>query len=334
MDWRLILEYIRVLIWPAVALTLGIIFRSQLGGLVRRIESVETPIGNATFRSQTEAIAEEAREVEQEISADLKNSGGAPPAGEKPSDPESSFIVTPTIDRDLVEFDSLLDVAQSSPTAAVMAAWREIESSIRQGLTPTPGTSGGTRIHEALREAARRGLLPSELVRSANDLRALRNTVAHGADIAITAKDAISYIVAAQRVTTALITASKSLTSGSHYEKAIFRTLLQWDFPVERLQHDEGCDFYVGSKDGLVGVLIKYSHNFARVDVARLKEELPSSIVPVVVVTNASLDDAALMHNRSRESRNSTALAEIVHWRSTADDDVLIRALLRAGAKA
>jgi hypothetical protein len=332
MDWRLILEYIRVLVWPSVTLSLGIIFRRQLGSLIRRIESARTPIGDATFRSQTEAIAGEVTEAEKDLSSEIEESNqGRVPDGETSDIPHAPSGLPP-IDQRLAEFDNLVVVARLNPISAVMAAWREVETTLRQILSPTLGPRA--TVHETLKEATRRELLPPELVRSAEDLRSLRDNVAHSTETKIAARDAVSYVDVARRVAEALVVASTSLTSERQYERALFRTLLQWDFPVLRSKSDRLCDFYVGANQGMVGVEIKYNSNSSMVDIERLKENALSSAIPVIVATNAPLNAEALEFNRSSKENGSGPLREIVNWRGAEDDDILMRALLRAGLKA
>ncbi|MFG2523147.1 hypothetical protein [Streptomyces sp. NPDC048527] len=62
MSWQLGLEYLRVLVWPSVVVTLGILLRRQLRGMVRRVQSVETPVGTVSF----DAAADQALDIVRE----------------------------------------------------------------------------------------------------------------------------------------------------------------------------------------------------------------------------------------------------------------------------
>ncbi|WP_326597873.1 hypothetical protein [Streptomyces sp. NBC_01803] len=312
---------------------LGIVFRKQLAALTGRVESVETPLGGLTFQKQADAIAGEAAEIEGEIAADIERGAGEPVISEDVQSEGNAPDASRDSGRASREFDELLPIAQSAPIVAVMGAWRELENALSAAL---PISS--MRAHHAdsmLLEAARTGLLPDDLVRNAHDLRELRNHVAHGRDVYLTAEAAISYILAARRVTEALALAGSPQANAARYEKAIHRSLLQWDFPVAREDGDRGYDFRVGGEKGLVGVEVKYRRHrqFGQADLEMVRARFESSVLPVVLVTNASLSQAVLSFNSSPSERGNTSLCEIVQWQNAEHDDVLVRALLRAGVE-
>ncbi|MER6519354.1 MULTISPECIES: hypothetical protein [unclassified Streptomyces] len=140
MSWQLVLDYIRAPIWPVVVLALGIMLRRQLAGLFNRVESVETPLGTVAFDTQAAAIAEETDEIANNIQDEVvtAESERRPLSNEDspalPTTPGAPtvwgyFRVDP---RPTDAFSDLLELAETETTAAVLGAWREVDTAIRK----------------------------------------------------------------------------------------------------------------------------------------------------------------------------------------------------------
>ncbi len=330
MDWKLLLEYIKVFAWPTVVLTLGLVFRKQLVRLARNIDSVETPIGGVTFQRQAEAVAEEAAEIEGEIAAEI----GEPTRQTEPS-PEQSNADDATQNEPAIkpvrferEFATLLRVAQSDPTAAVLGAWRELEAALADVIPPsnvryTPGAM--------IKRAEMQGALPGSLARVAGDLRALRNRVVHEGDVRLTPEGAASYVTATQSVIDALSLARTPQARAIRYEQAVLRTLTDLGFPIQPGEKYGELDFFVNVDDKEVGVVVKYRgrEHFGS-DFVRLLERFPPSVVPLLIVTNAPLSRSVVKFNAEGGALANTAIREVVQWRDGQDDTILTEALQRA----
>ncbi|MCX5535233.1 hypothetical protein OG785_32380 [Streptomyces sp. NBC_00006] len=64
MSWQMGLEYLRVLVWPTVVVTLAVLLRAQLRGMVSRVTSVETPVATVAFDTAADQAIEVVREEE------------------------------------------------------------------------------------------------------------------------------------------------------------------------------------------------------------------------------------------------------------------------------
>lgn len=63
---NLVLEFAKVLAWPAVVLALIFILRKRLGGLVDRVSSVEALGANLTFNESVQSASQELEEIRSE----------------------------------------------------------------------------------------------------------------------------------------------------------------------------------------------------------------------------------------------------------------------------
>lgn len=330
MDWKLFLEYIKVLIWPTVVLTLGLVFRKQLVGLVRNIDSVETPIGGITFQRQAEAIAEEAAEIEGEIAAEIseptRRDEPVEAQGDAGGDVQDLIQMKPSrFDRELA---TLLRMAQSDPTAAVLGAWKELEATLSDvvplsNIRRTPGAM--------IRSAEIQGVLPSNLARVANDLRALRNRVVHEGDVLLTSEGATSYVTATQSVIDALSLARTPQAHAIRYEQGVLRAIADLGFLIRQAERDDDWDFVVNFDDRQVGIVVKYRGRgrFEWYELKRIAERFPASVVPGLVVTNVPINDPVVEFNAGSGILPDTAICEVVQWRGGQDDAKIATALQR-----
>ncbi|MGW6310458.1 hypothetical protein [Streptomyces niveus] len=333
MDWKLLLEYIKVFLWPTVVLTLGFVFRKQLTGLARNIDSVETPIGGVTFQRQAEAIAQEAAEIEGEMAAEISEPVRQSEPEEK-QDETNGFATLSTPPQATHALSALLNLAQYDPTAAVLRAWRELETAFTDVAAPF-----STRRHTPgamIKRAEMQGFLPGNLARVANDLRELRNRVVHEGDVSLTTEGATTYVTATQSVLEALSLARTPTARAIRYENAVLNAVISLGFRVENSERDGGYDFLVHIDDRTIGVVAKYRTraNFEGPELKRLFGQYPASAVPALAVTNVALGRRVIEFNSKEGAPADTSISEMAQWRDGQDDDLLMRALLRVAAAA
>ncbi|MGA5453854.1 hypothetical protein ACPCVO_45295 [Streptomyces umbrinus] len=329
MDWKLLLEYIKVFAWPTVVLTLGLVFRKQLIRLAWNIDSVDTPIGGVTFQRQVEAVAEEAAEIEGEIAAEIgeptRQSESLSEQNDADDAARNELAIKPV--RFEREFSTLLRMTQSDPTAAVLGAWRELEAALADVIPPSNVRHTPVAM---IKRAEMQGVLPGNLARVAGDLRILRNRVVHEGDLKLTPEGAASYVTATQSVIDALSLARTPQARAIRYEQAVFRALIDLGFPVQPGEKYGELDFFVNVDDRKVGVVVKYRgrEHFGS-DLVRLLERFPPSVAPLLIVTNAALSRSVVKFNTEGSALANTAIREVVQWRDGQDDTILAQALQR-----
>lgn len=144
----------RTLIWPCVAVTALILFRRQVGALIPRIREISAAGASVRFGEQATRLADEAGRLVQGVVG-----GQAAAAHQLP---------------ELLRPEPVAD-----PTAVFLEAYRELEASARDA-GPAAEVVAATPV-PVIRGLAGRGQVPQDAVRVAEDLRRIRNEVAHGA---------------------------------------------------------------------------------------------------------------------------------------------------------
>ncbi|MGW3628654.1 hypothetical protein ACWD7F_00565 [Streptomyces sp. NPDC005122] len=329
MDWRLLLDYVKTLIWPGVTVILGLTFRKQIAKLSQRVDSVETPVGSLTFATQADAIAQEAESVENAIVTEIQESVSREDVDDEPADSRQLVAKIRRIPSGAPRFDErfaeLSAMSEADPVGAVLGAWRELEvNASRASLTRVSRQSGIMRV------ISERGFLPDHLIRLANDLMLLRDRVVHAGNMSLTAGDAKAYVAAAQTVSDALELAQSPQVRYLRYERAVQGALLSLNLPVQKSELDRGIDFLVGDYDGVVGIVVKFSTR-SPFSLEMLEKEImrrKPSVVPVLIITNTSLSDRVAEFSLDADS---TSIREVIQWRNQEDDDRLMRALMRCG---
>lgn len=114
MTWALGVDYVEALALPVVVMVLGIVFRRQLVGVARRVQSIDTPFGGVSFDQQ-------AQEVDRETVAAVESQQQAAHSSAEPGRPlnperEEADYMGETSRR----FSDLRVQARRDPTAAVL----------------------------------------------------------------------------------------------------------------------------------------------------------------------------------------------------------------------
>lgn len=167
-------QLVSALAWPLTIIAVALLFRQELRRAAARLSSVSYKEFRAEFDRELRAI-------EGEVQT-LAVRGPQP----LPSDQNS---------KGLPSYDRLIRIADISPRAAIMEAWREIELTTKQianayGLAPLKDMPGVRNV----RELIQRKVLPSAAEGLYEGMRRLRSRAAHAADFAIEPDEAQRYI--------------------------------------------------------------------------------------------------------------------------------------------
>lgn len=177
----IVVQLLSAIAWPVTAIILALIFRVEFRQVMRRLSVFSYKDAKAEFKHALE-------EVEGEIRRFPKSS---PLPSELDTIPAESH-------ESLSDYDRLLRIADISPRAAVMEAWREVEIGTKQvadtySIPTTEQIAGVKAIHELVN----RGLLPSMLLSIYERLRRLRSRAAHAPDFVVDEEQAERFIEAA-----------------------------------------------------------------------------------------------------------------------------------------
>ncbi|MFI9213279.1 hypothetical protein ACIGW7_34750 [Streptomyces sp. NPDC053253] len=326
MSWQMALDYIKVLIWPIVVLTLGIVLREKISSILRRVNSVETPFGTATFENQVDAVAEEAGEIatsiQEEVSAAEIESSGSD-REEREAEGEEAALDSLTAEKSIDVFSDLLVLADSDATAAVLGAWREVDVAIRRET-----------VKRGLFQMRPRNLTPSDVLspqmaRSVTDLSELRDRVVRTGDVIPTVTGARGYVRAAKRIVDALALVNDPSLQRRRYHEDVLAALSSHGIYVLKNDRDFGVDAYCETEGGgafAAEVLFRRRRLVMR-DVERVVSSLSELSSGALILTNAPLGDDVREFNAA--SSDKKPRLEVFQWRNPDDDHALLRAVGR-----
>ena len=171
------------LAWPIAAVVLGLIFRKPILALLDRITRVKAA-------GVELSVAERSAEAVEEL----------PPAvGNLPVLPMFEMVDDPAID-DMTEeaqADVLTSVTRITVDAIILRAWAKLEAALERE-SPGPKSAGQSAMTSA-EQLLRAGKAPSSVVASVDQLRRIRNDVAH-ARTSVTMIDAMTFDNAVESV--------------------------------------------------------------------------------------------------------------------------------------
>lgn len=190
----------QVLSWPVLALVAVLVFRKPIAALLERMKSYEGLGQKFTFGEQLAKVEEEVDSIaltQPEIQPSSEPSADGQGESESPIEEKR-------------ELGSLVLVAQTAPSAAIMQAWLNIEIAVRRlasieevrSKLRGPQPSDDFRVISLVRLLelfTRKGILPYGALSALNDLRQLRNRVAHGSHEP-TVGEAITYVETAHEL--------------------------------------------------------------------------------------------------------------------------------------
>ncbi len=178
MDWMtFVVELTKALAWPVAVVTVVILFRKPLYGLIPGLRKLKYKDLELEFSKGVEELRQESQK--------------ALPTPEK---------VAPLIEEERSRYVRLAEI---SPRAAVLESWREVESSAiacirRNKLAPEDMMlKGHSRIGHVLLHA---NLVDKEQFDVLHKLWSLRNLAAHADDFSFGIEDAKGYVESALRL--------------------------------------------------------------------------------------------------------------------------------------
>ena len=150
---------VRSLAWPAVVLIAALLFRTEFAGLVARLTHLKVPGGEATFG---EGLAKAERTFEKfQASVTGVEAASGQPGVEEPDGAGNA------------------DSGPVEPSALVLRSWEQLaEEIIGLAHASVPGVHT-TNAASAAAALERAGIVNDLFVETANELRELRNAVAH-----------------------------------------------------------------------------------------------------------------------------------------------------------
>ncbi|MFJ4709712.1 PIN-like domain-containing protein [Streptomyces anulatus] len=240
-----------------------------------------------------------------------------------------------TTDATFAVLEGLADV---DATGAMLGAWREIQKALIKALPHDSSGRGRSSTIARLRELEQLGITPGEVLQSIRNLQQMRNSIVHKDDVELTLEGARSFISSAKVAVEALAISSTPQAQAQQFENAISDLMREAGFSVSGITEeggDPGYDFrvtYRSQVDRFVAVQAKYISNgaFDEKSLERERErlkKLSDAAASVLVVTNAPLVDAVREFNLT--SAENEFPMEVVQRRSSEDDHLVIRALMR-----
>jgi hypothetical protein len=146
-----VLAYFQVLAWPTVAVAGFCIFRQPIKNLIPRISEISAAGASVKFGQEAAKLADQASSLAEDVIEKT---------------PDASRLSPPP--------------GAIDPTASFLEAYRELESAAKDAA-PTAGIRHPTpNPVQIIRALAKKELVPYETIAVANEVRNIRNQVAHG----------------------------------------------------------------------------------------------------------------------------------------------------------
>jgi hypothetical protein len=179
MDWLTFTsKLIGNIAWPAAAFGAIVLLREPIKAMIALVSKVKVSAVELEFDRKLEIAKEEAL-------SELPQTVPAP-------DHLPSIIDT-----------EILKLAEVSPRAAVMEAWRHVEAAAlraAKSLVPDGIFTNQTMTFRAIKIIEKSGVLPDTIVDLMRRLRTLRNDAAHTTNFELSASSAIEYFYLAAQV--------------------------------------------------------------------------------------------------------------------------------------
>jgi hypothetical protein len=178
---QLVSNLVGDLAWPFAAVAIILIFREPLRGKLSQLTRVRRGDTEAWFEKEAAKIEAETQTVTEELQPGAGSEG------------------------DEGIWRQVVSLASSSPRSAVLEAFMQVEQALVQIAGPSRPPQGIVNLARALGKADK---IPPGAVSSITELALLRNQAAHASEFPISEKGAVSYVMAAQRVTGMLLALS------------------------------------------------------------------------------------------------------------------------------
>jgi hypothetical protein len=187
MDNQTLVQLVSALAWPLTVIIVALMFRQEIRKIASRLSTLSYGDMKAEFEKDLHKLEREVKEL---------------PIKEASTKVDHQKKDSKTLD----SYERLSRIAEISPRAAIMEAWRDIEVTTKQ-VTDAYGISTNSQISgvKAIRELVRQHLLPEGVVTVYEQMRRLRSRAAHAPDFTITSEEAKRYIDTAYRFHNALL---------------------------------------------------------------------------------------------------------------------------------
>ncbi|MEU0455613.1 hypothetical protein ABZ322_21895 [Streptomyces sp. NPDC006129] len=162
---RLVLDYLKVLVWPCVVLLIAHRFAGEIRGLLRRIRNLSAVGIDAEFSELVEGAGAGAEAAVRQTPSldDEPRSDEQPP---RPAGAAHATVASP-----------LADMAFVSPEGAIMAAWRLVEAKL---IAMVPGYAVPRQRSRLFTYMIRSDeIFPRGISQALYELRNVRNEVTH-----------------------------------------------------------------------------------------------------------------------------------------------------------
>ncbi|MET9288807.1 hypothetical protein [Nocardia beijingensis] len=199
MAWQeLVVKLLEVVVsWPVVVVVGLVILRKPLRSVVERLTRIEAFGVTGDFGERLAQLEEHVDELEAP-----STNGEGNTAERRSGTPADDFS----------GYDGLLRIVQVMPELGVVKAWMDVERAIDLLYEQLePGDRRPKPIYVKARSLVGAGVLPERVVKPLDELRALRNQVAHGLHKP-NVGEALTYVQRAEEVTR-LLAAAGSLDS-------------------------------------------------------------------------------------------------------------------------
>ncbi|AMM02820.1 MULTISPECIES: DUF4145 domain-containing protein [Pseudomonas] len=162
--------------WPVCILWLAYLFRPEIRAVFTRVSSLKFKEFEASFSEELSKTEETLAKLEDSIGPTLPKAPSTPP-----------------------ELRQLERIAEVSPRAAIIEAWRLIELAAGQSGFVQGATIPRINVAMFINSLIREGKIPVDSEATFEKLRELRNQAAHSSDFFITPSDAHRYLRLAAR---------------------------------------------------------------------------------------------------------------------------------------
>ncbi|NIL52712.1 hypothetical protein HBK87_19410 [Streptomyces sp. 2BBP-J2] len=162
---RLVLDYLKVLVWPFVVLLIAHRFAGEIRGLLRRIRNLSAAGVDAEFSEVVEGAGAGAEAAARQTPP-LEDGSRTDDQAPRPAGAAHATVTSP-----------LADMAFVSPEGAIMAAWRLVEAKL---ITMVPGYEVPRQRGRLFAYMIRSDeIFPRDISRALHELRNVRNEVTH-----------------------------------------------------------------------------------------------------------------------------------------------------------
>jgi hypothetical protein len=180
-DGQTLVQLVSAIAWPFTVIIIALLFRQEIRKTANRLSALSYKDVKAEFEHDLNKLEKDIKELPAKESSSKTNH------------PENDLET-------LNSYERLRRIADISPRAAVMEAWRDIEVTTKQVTDAYEiSTDGQIAGVKAIRELVNQHLLPESVVSVYEQMRRLRSRAAHAADFAITTDEAERYIDTAYR---------------------------------------------------------------------------------------------------------------------------------------